>query len=289
MQATTGLEDGLKRDVAILSTLAHLHCGTVQHLHALCFPHRALATVRTSLHYLAAAGFVAQSTWQTRRVSRERGQDISRERGQIWMLTPKGHDLLQQHILDAPPLAWIDLARPSTAIEHEEWHVQLDVRTLLVRLLLEARCTALLNYVELYLPGGIGWPWPWRCAACPQPDALISILWHPAICQSVDWLPWVAPAENAVGATHYPIYLERIHSQFSVTEIVRALAQTPTEPLHIPVVILQSEDHYASTYHQLAALPHLSPIRLATWTALEGGIAQEWWRNEEGITCGLHP
>src|SRR3712207_6058476 len=147
MQVPTGLEDGLKRDVATLSTLAHLHCGTVQHLHALCFPHHARATVRVSLHYLAAAGFVAQSTWQTKRVSRMRGPETREEGGQVWTLTPKGHALLQQYVPDVPPLAWIDLARPSTALEHEEWRVRLDVRTLLIRLVLEARSAALLNGV----------------------------------------------------------------------------------------------------------------------------------------------
>ncbi len=55
MQAATVLEDGLKRDVAILSTLAHLHCATVSQLHALCFPFHTLATARLTLHFTCFA------------------------------------------------------------------------------------------------------------------------------------------------------------------------------------------------------------------------------------------
>ena len=82
--APTVLEDSLRRDVAILSTLAHLHCTTIPQLHALCFPYHTLATARLSLHYLAQAGFIAHTPWQVRCGSREGGQ--------IWSLTAKGND-----------------------------------------------------------------------------------------------------------------------------------------------------------------------------------------------------
>lgn len=289
MQAPTGLETGLKRDVAILSTLAHLHCGTVQHLHALCFPHHATATVRMSLHYLAAAGFVAQSPWQTKRASKIRGLEMSRERGQVWTLTPKGHDLLQQYMANVPPLAWIDLARPSTSLEHEEWRVRLDVRTFLMRLVLEARSTALLNCVEVRLPNRAAWPVVCTDAPLPPPDALVSILWSPAIPQAAEWLPWIAPATGPASMVHYPIYIERSQSQRSVTDVARAWSQAATKQLHIPVMIFQREERFASTYQQLADLPQSPSFRLATWTVLEAGIAQEQWRDERGMLCGLHP
>jgi hypothetical protein len=72
--AATVLDDTLKRDVAILSTLAQLHCATVVQLHALCFPYHTLATARTTLFYLAEAHFIARSTWRLRGLSQERGQ-----------------------------------------------------------------------------------------------------------------------------------------------------------------------------------------------------------------------
>src|SRR3712207_8901916 len=86
-QAVTVLEDGLKRDVAILSTLAHLHCATVVQLHALCFPYHTLATARITLYYLAEAHFIARSNWRLKRESVERGQ--------VWTLAARGHDLLR--------------------------------------------------------------------------------------------------------------------------------------------------------------------------------------------------
>jgi hypothetical protein len=242
-----------------------------------------------TLHYLAAAGFVAHSTWQTKAASNTRGLEMTRERGQVWTLTLKGYNLLQQYAADVPPLASIDLARPSTALEHEEWRVRLDVRTLLMRLVLEARSTALLNCVEIRLPSSTPWPTAWMCVPCSPPDAVVSILWSPAIHRPADWLPWIAPARGPVGPIRYPIYLERSQSHRSVTDIARAWRQVSSKHLHIPVVILQSEDRYALIFQQLATLPQAPSFRLTTWAGLESGISQGQWRDERGATCGLRP
>src|SRR3954453_2462005 len=131
MHSASQVDDMLKRDGAILSTLAHFQCATVHQLHPLCFPSHTLATARITLYYLAEAHFIARSNWRLKRESHERGQ--------VWTLTAKGHALLQRYVQHTPPLTHIDLARPSSAIEHEEWRVRIQIRTLLVRLLLEAR------------------------------------------------------------------------------------------------------------------------------------------------------
>ena len=289
MQIPTDAEDGLRRDVAVLSTLAHLHYGTIQQLHALCFPKYALATTRVSLHYLAAAGFVAHSTWRSRRGSYIPGPEMAGERGQVWTLTAKGWHLLQQYAVTVPPLTPVDLARPSTALEHEEWRVRLDVRFLLVRLVLEARERALLNDVEIILPDGTGWPEAWQYAPCPPPDALLSVRWSPVVCQPPDWLPWIGPVTVLTNQIRYPIYLERSLSRRSITEVVCAWSQASTTHPFIPIVILRTEDRLVSTYQHAEALPQSPPLRMTTWNALETGVLHGQWRDEHGRICGLHP
>ncbi len=290
-QTVSILEDKLQRDVAILSTLAHLHYATIQQIHALCFPYRTVATARMTLHYLAEANFVAHSNWRVRRLVyyHGQGQVMSREHGQVWTLTAKGNDLLQRYVPRVPPLARIDLARPCSAVEHEEWRVRLHVRTLLVRLLLEARATAVLNCVEVQLPWNASWPTAWGSVPFPEPDALIAVVWQPAERLPADWLPWLAPGPTPSGAVRYPIYLERAHAQTNVSEALPTWAQLWPTPGHIPVLILQDEDRYASTCEQLASVHHTLPLRLSTWTALEAGLAQEQWRDERGVPCGLCP
>jgi hypothetical protein len=139
------------------------------------------------------------------------------------------------------------------------------------------------------LPNGAAGPALCTDAPVPPPDGLVSILWSPAMLQPADWLPWMAPVTGPVCAIRYPIYLERSQSQRSVTDIARAWCQTSSEQIHIPVVILQSEDHYVLSYQQLATLAQAPSFRLTTWAALKSGVSQGQWRDEHGKTCGLHP
>ncbi len=176
-------DDTLRRDIAILSTLAHLHCATVLQLHALCFPYQTLATARITLYYLAEANFVIRTCWSLKRETRERGQ--------IWTLTAKGHDLLRRYVHDVPALTFLDLARPSTSLQHEEWRVRLQVRTLVLRLLLEARRAPLLQCLDVLLPTTANWPTSWGGAPQVEPDALISIVWQPGTRKGGEWLPWL--------------------------------------------------------------------------------------------------
>ncbi len=281
MHAAPTRDDALQRDIAILSTLAQIHYATVPQLHALCFPYHTVATARLTLYYLAEAHFIARSTWRLKRENRERGQ--------VWTLTSKGHDLLRRYLPHVPPLPKIDLARPSTALEHEEWRVRLQLRSLLVRLLLDARRGAVLCCLEVQFPGHVGWPTAWGHTAAPVPDALIFVVWHPAEQQPADWLPWLAPSVLPTDALCYPIYVERTHAQTSVAELLPVWAEIWPTPLHIPVVIFQDQERYGATLQHLATLPHLPALRLATWAALEGDLAQDQWRDEHGRPAGLLP
>lgn len=279
MPAVTVLDDTLKRDVAILSTLAQLHCATVSQLHALCFPYHTLATTRTTLFYLAEAHFIARSTWRVR--------GLSQERGQVWILTAKGHDLLQRYVPYVPSLARIDLGRPSTALEHEEWRVRIWIRTLLVRLLLHARQLPFLHGLEVQLPGNAGWPTPCAQLAPPEPDAFISVVWHPAERQSSDWLPWLAPGPLADTVIHYPIFVERTHAQTNVAELLPLWTDNASPSPHIPIVILQDEARYAALSARVSMLPLAGAIRVATRAALEAGAARGEEHDEHNLRCGL--
>ncbi|MDQ5853495.1 MAG: replication-relaxation family protein [Chloroflexota bacterium] len=281
MHSATALDDGLQRDVAILSTLAHLHCATAQQLHALCFPYHTIATTRTTLYYLAEAHFLAHTPWRLKRESSERGQ--------VWTLAAKGHDLLQRYVSNVPPLARIDLARPSTALEHEEWRIRLQVRTLLVRLLLVARQLPLLHAVAVELPWSASWPTAWGDVPLPDQDACLSVTWHPAERKAADWLPWLELPPTQATTMLHPIYLERAHARTNLASMLQAWSQNwPDRPL-LPVVILQDEGRYAPTLQQLHTLPQAPSVRLCTLAALEGGLPQAQLRDEHGAACGLRP
>ncbi len=238
-----------------------------------------MSTARTTLYYLAEAHFIARSTWRAR--------GLSHERGQVWTLTVKGNDLLQRYAPYVPPLARIDLGRPSTALEHEEWRVRLQIRTLLVQLLLEARRASVLHSLEVQLPGNANWPTVWDHAVQPEPDALISVVWQPAERQSADWLPWLASTQILTSAIHYPIYIERAHAHANVAALLSRWVEASPASLYIPVVILQDEDRYASASLQLASLSQMPAIRLATWAILDKGITNDQWRNGHGLPCSL--
>ena len=275
----TILDDTLKRDVAILSTLAQFHCATVPQLHALCFPYHALATARTTLFYLAEAHFIARSTWRVR--------GLSQERGQVWILTAKGHDLLQRYMPHLPPLARIDLGRPSTALEHEEWRVRIWLRTLLARLLLEARHVPFLHCLEVQFPGSANWPTSWGQLAQPEPDALISVVWHPAERQATDWLPWLACQSLPDIAIRYPIFVERAYALMNVAELLPVRIAMSSLSLVIPIVILQDEARYTSASEHVSMLAPAHLVRITTRAALERGTTHNQWQGMHDLPSGL--
>ena len=272
-------DDTLRRDIAILSTLAHLHCATVLQLHALCFPYQTLATARITLHYLAEANFVIRTCWRLKRETRERGQ--------VWTLTAKGHDLLRRYVHDVPALTFLDLARPSTSLEHEEWRVRLQVRTLVLRLLLEARRAPLLQCLDVLLPTTANWPTSWGGAPQVEPDALISIVWQPGTRKGGEWLPWLDVGILPTTPIRYPIFVQRTHSQAIPTESLPTWAAMYSELQHIPVVVLRNEVGYTEATRQLTMLAPTSPIRLTTWAALHGDSGHKLWWDARGAASTL--
>ena len=280
-QAATGFEDGLRRDIAILSTLAHLHCATVSHLHALCFPFHTLATARLTLRYLAEANFIARSMWRLKRETDERGQ--------VWVLTAKGIDLLQRYVPHVPPLARISLARPSTAVEHEEWRIRLQVRTLLVRLVLEARQTRLLHAAEVQFPWSASWPTAWGTAPLPVADACIIVTWQPAERKASDWLPWIDPTPAQGHTVHHPIYLERTQAHVNLLDLLPAWSQHHLDEQPIPLVIVRDDRRCQPLVQQLQAVADAPVVRLTNWAGLDGGLVHARWWDEHGATRGLMP
>lgn len=279
LQAGTILEDLLKRDIGILRTLARFHCATASQLHALCFPFQTLATARTTLYYLAEARFIARSTWRVR--------GPRHEQGQVWTFAAKGHDLLQRYVPLVPPFARIDLGRPSTALEHEEWRVRILVRTLLVRLILEARRMPLLCDLDVQLPGTASWPSTWSQLPQPEPDAVLSIVWLPAKRQPADWLPWVGADPLPASAVRYPIFVERTHARADCAELTSIGAEPSASIHHIPIMILQDEERCAAARQQLAALTQVPTVRMATPKLLQDGPVQSVWRDGHGEPCHL--
>lgn len=260
--AATVVDDTLKRDVAILSTLARLHCATVGQLHALCFPYHTLATARTTLFYLAEAHFIARSTWRVR--------GLSQERGQVWIVTAKGHDLLQRYSPHVPPLAHINLGRPSTSLEYEEWRVRITIRTLFVRLILEARRRPYLQTLEIQLPTSMNWASRYTQPPGLEPDAAISVLWNPPERRPDDWLPWLEAAPLPASAVCYPLFIERTHARSDLAEIVSSWITVSGASGHIPIVVLQDEGRHASSLAQVSALSQAPSIHLASSSVLEG-------------------
>jgi len=279
--ATTVLEDTLRRDVAILSTLDHLHCATVSQLHAICFPYNTLATARLSLHSLTQARFIAHTPWQV--------QCGSREGGQIWSLTAKGNDVLQRYVPHVPPLARLDLACPSSAIEHEEWRVRLQVRTLLVRLALEVRQTAVLQSIAVHLPWNMSWPSAWGHLPLPDPDACITVTWQPAERKPGDWLPWLEPTTTGGSIVYHPIFLERSYARVNLLDLLTIWAERWPDGPCVPLVILQEDDHCTPVVQQFQSVPQVPAVRLASWAALTSGVTHARLLDERGEPCCLRP
>lgn len=279
MHHVIALDDVLKRDITVLATLAQLYCATVHQLHALCFPNHTVATVRLTLYYLAEAHFIARSRWKLKRQSQECGQ--------IWILTAKGYDLLRRYVPLIPPLVRVELGRPNTALEHEEWRVRILVRTLVVRLLLEARRTPLLYGLGVQLPGTASWPSAWSQVPQSEPDAVVSIVWEPAKRHTPDWLPWIDGEPLPAGTVQYPIYVERTHARADIANLSSIWAELSPYTPQIPLMILANEERCEEICQQLATLKRMPTIRMASAPSLQHGPVQSVWCNGHGVVCHL--
>ena len=143
-------------ELAVLHTLAQLWYATTDQLHTTCFPDEASSRARLSLATLRAAGCLDLTPWRL--------PHVCQERGSVWTLTRAGGAVLAAYggTLVAGPLEALDV--PSTALERDEWRVRMAVRSLIVRLIVQARRSPLL--ADLRVQVRTAWPTPY---APPQP------------------------------------------------------------------------------------------------------------------------
>jgi hypothetical protein len=180
-------EATLQRDLTILRTLVYLGWSTTEHMHALCFPCVGIATARMALRTLEDAGWIWHARW---RIKTSSGSHI-------WTITTKGLQLLTCYGFRTTRSMQCSLGRPSTAFEHVEWRVGLAARTLITRLVLEARRTELLAHYNAVLST------PWRGSPVDDgaplpPDVVLSIAWAPRIRHPSTWLPWITDVDHDV-------------------------------------------------------------------------------------------
>lgn len=259
----------------VLATLAHLGCATLSQLHALCFPQAFASTVRLALMALVEAGLITHSHWRL----------AQGERCQVWTITTKG---LAQVRRDLPHLANVhapDLNRPSTPREKDEWSVRIEVRSWIVRFVMEARqqpvcASATLSTSLLY-------PVPLAPDGPPQPDALIGLTWESATTQAPDWLPWIGSTTTEAPRTRYPVYVERIGHPKALERWIRHCTQAGKDST--PLLILTSPDRYQDVANLFPQAHHDSPIRLCSRVEIGRGFLRAPWRDIHGQRCSLRP
>jgi hypothetical protein len=257
----------------VLATLAHLGCGTLAQLHALCFPQAGAATVRRALIGLVEAGLITHAHW---RLSHG-------ERAQIWTITTTGLHRLRQELPGVATVHAPDLTRPSTPRETDEWQVRIDVRTLVVQLIREARQQAVCAHVSI-TTAPIS-PVPMTPDGPPQPDAIITIAWEPPTVQAADWLPWLtAPGQQPV--TRYALYAERLgHPRTFARWIAHCTSVTQDTVL----LMLATPERAADVTRLLQAQAPSQPIRLCSWDNLAAGFLHAPWRDGSGAPCAIRP
>ncbi len=263
----------LKRDLAVLTTLAHLGCADFHHLHALCFPTCVAATARVALANLVAAGCLTHSRWMLKRANRGGGQ--------VWTMTPKGRERLHRYVPLPDTVPEIDLGRPSTALEYDAWQARMDACSLIVALILEARRTGFLAGLCVTL----ACTWPNVFDGRPaEPDGRLAIAWHEPAVKPRDWLPWPAHTTVEPGVP-YTIYLDRVTAVLPLQWL--ETAPTATEETAVPVLVLHTEERCRTALRELQAVGYQNPIRLTTWEAVATGVGAGRWRDGQGRPCAL--
>lgn len=261
-------------DNTIVKTLAHLGCASFEQLHALCFPNAVLATARLKLNALISAGMIMHSPWRL--------PSRNRHSGHVWTITQHALEMLEQSGVPHTP-SIPDMGRPSTAREYEEWRVRLQVRTFVVRLILEARQDPL--FADLDVTFLLAHPTPLGPLYTAQPDATLLIVWHPPTVQPIDWLPWSRPGLRSSAALSYPVYLERQGNVASLDQLIDRSTDQSTPC--IPLVLLTSADRYRIAHDLLRHRGYSRPIRLAHWNSLQSSIAGTGWRDAAGVARAL--
>jgi hypothetical protein len=268
-------ERRLQRDLAVLTTLAHLGCATFPQVQALCFP-TSINAARLSLANLITAGYLTQSPWFL--------QQVSGARGRVWTMTAKGRATLHHYAPLPPAQPPLDLGCPRTPMEYDAWRARLQVRTLLVALILEARRTAFLS--SLAVTPLDRRPLDGRVAHLP--DALLQIGWQTPRVQPPEWLPWDITASTAADV-HYAVYLDRAPG-VPPLHWLALRGRRPTTPVpRIPVVVLADEERVGMVQRAVVAANYPAPVRVSTWDRLTTGVGRGQWRDAHGQPCGLQP
>lgn len=262
----------LGRELSVLSSLSQFGWLTTQQLHALCFQGMAVSTARTTLHYFEEANWVYHVRWRIG----------GPECGHIWAIQLRGIRTLEQYLPTARQIV-SDLSRPTSALEKEEWRVQLAVRNFMTRLVLEARQRPLVAAASFAVPGN-----SWQHALVApliQPDLTLSLAWEQAVVQSSTWLPWIdtvdADAEAArVLPAHFALYCDRTASASHLSWLMRTVATESIGKPAMPVVVLRNEDRRAAAQDALYQIASPPVCRIVTWAELEQGLSARLWRGD---------
>lgn len=256
----------------VLVTLAHLGCATLSQLHALCFPHAFAATVRLSVMTLMEAGLITHSHW---RLSHG-------ERCQVWTITTKGLDRLRNERPSLTQRHAPDLNRPSSPGEIDEWRVRIDVRTLVVGLILDAREQAVC--ARATITASVLYPAPIHIDQPPRPDATIAITWEAPTVQASDWLPWITTS-GQTDDSQYLLYVERQGQQRTFERwLTHCMAGGQNG---IPLLVLATPERYAEVTRLLPQEDQSSPIRFCVRNELSNGLLRAPWRDTTGQLCSL--
>ncbi len=263
----------VKRDIAVLTTLAYAGWLTTEQLHRLCFPGYVLATTRITLRAFGEAGWIRQVRWRIAPQCHDH----------LWVITSKGIEVVGRYHDVRSIRIPHDHGRPSTALELQEWRIQVAVRHFVTELILAARRSSLLADLAVQLPC---WP-PFGHVTVP--DAVFSIVWRPAAIQAPSWLPWPATQPTADrSALQYPLYLDRSLDAYGAIVVPDLCVNSADRP-QIPIIVLQSEERRRLVQHRVQSLAAERPVRLGTWEALEGDIEQDGWYDSHGNCCTLQP
>ncbi len=249
----------LTRELNVLSSLAHFGWLNTQHLHALCFHGMAVATVRTTLRYFEEAGWVRHVRWRLG----------SPDGGHVWAIQFKGIRLLEQYLPVVPQIV-SDLSRPTSALEQEEWRIQVTVRNFVTRFVLEARQRPLIATASLSVPSRT-----WQHAlAAPRitPDAILSLVWERPKIQLSSWLPWTDSAPPGGRPTQFALYCDRTATISHLSWFIHTVTADVQDKPRIAVLVLGSAERQAAAQDTMRQLGRQPACRIATWAELEHGL-----------------
>lgn len=263
-------------ELTLLHTVAHVGFATTDQLHTTCFLDEASSTVRLHLAAQRSAGCLALTPWRLPRVCQERGS--------VWTLTPTGRTTLYTYGVSVEAPATSTLAVPSTALERDEWRVRMAVRSLIVRLIVQARRSPTL--ADLRVQVRTDWPTPY---APPRlhGDAQLDLVWTPATVHPRDWLPWTTGAPLHGAATRYLVYIDR---PLAVDALLHRALPCARHADATVVILWQTAERLAQALHYLPVIGTLDcPIRMTTHDLLDRDLVDANWRDAHGRPCSLRP